>query len=254
MNGESGSSIPRLGTSSCIYLGSLYFVSVGVLYIWGYWQTFGINVLEYMNPTDVLRLAAYPIASSFIFVVLGTVLNEFGGLHEALPPGGGRDTRTGRFLRKHARLIVGSYFALSLGLLFVGPVTKWLFLPVLIAIPVAFAVKRRGVFSSWLTNDSVRTVIIFLLAMLPPYAYGLGKIKAAELLNGIEYQYVAAGPVEGLTVQDPTKPSDRIKYLGHVNEYIFLLMPDNDTSVVLRLDKFHPLQLRRFRAGNKGLL
>jgi hypothetical protein len=42
-----------------------------------------------------------------------------------------------------------------------------------------------------------------------------------------------------------------IKYLGQVNDYVFLLLPDNVTTVILRFDKTRGLQLKRFQTSSK---
>lgn len=232
--------------SSYLYLGAFYFIAVGVLYLWGYWPTFGINIVGYMNLTDVLKLTGYPVVSSFLFVVLGVVVGELVGFHHALPAGAGRDTPTGRVLHRLAPFLAAGYALGTLALLVFGPARKWLVLPMLFAIPIYLAANRRGIFAALLPNDVTRSVVIFLLAVLPTFAYGRGKLEAAAILDGTEYQYVAAGTVAGLTVPDPSNPANRIKYLGQVNEYVFLLLPDNATTVVVRFDKTDGLQLRRF--------
>lgn len=241
-NNPSGSHI-----SSYVYIGSLYLVSVGVLYLWGYWSYFGIDVLVYMNFTDVLKLTAYPLISSAVFVAIGALLGE-SVWSPMFPPGGGRDSAVGRLLHRLLPYLAIAYTMGTLAILVFGPVTKWrILLPVLFAVPVAYQAKRRGMLSLLLPNDSARSVVILLLAVMPTFAYGQGKLKAAAVLDGSDYSYLTASTVEGLTVSDPSNPKNRIKYLGQVNDYVFLLLPDNETSVVVRFDKTHGLQLRRSR-------
>lgn len=247
MSNQSENYPSRDRVSSYIYLGSLYFLAVGVLYLWGYWPTFGINILVYMNLTDVLKLAAYPLVSSFIALALGAVVGELAWFRHALPAGAGRDTPTGRVLHRLAPLLAAAYTVGTLAVLVYGPARKWLVLPVLFAVPMFLAAKRRGIFASLLPNDATRSVVIFLLAVLPTFAYGQGKLEAAAILDASDYQYLAGGTVEGLTVLDPSNPANRVKYLGQVNEYVFLLLPDNATFVVVHFAKTRGLQLRRFR-------
>ncbi len=111
-------------TSSYLYLGSFYLISVGVLYLWGYWPAFGINILGYMSLTDVLKLTAYPLVSSFIFVATGVVVGELVGFRRTLPPGAGRDTPTGRILLRLAPFLAAAYALVTLALLLCGPVRK----------------------------------------------------------------------------------------------------------------------------------
>jgi len=234
--------------SPYIYFGSVYFFVVGVLYLWGYWPTFGINALEYMNLTDTLKLAAYPVVSSFLFVAIGVVVAEVIGINRALAPGAGRETPVGRLLNRLAPFIAIVYALLTLALLAYGPATKWLVLPALFAAPIYLIAQRRRILASVLPNEAARTLVLLLLTMLATYAYGYGKLDAAAVLDGTDYRYLAGGTVEGLTIPDPAKPGNRVKYLGQINDYVFFLLPDNATSVVVRFDKTHALQLRRYRS------
>jgi hypothetical protein len=56
-----------------LYFSSVYAVTVGVLYLWGYWSTFGVNILEYLSLADIVKTAAYPVASVFAIMGLGRV-------------------------------------------------------------------------------------------------------------------------------------------------------------------------------------
>jgi len=52
------------------YWSTAYVVVVAVLYLWGYWSPFNINVLEYLSLADVVKAAAYPLASVFFLRLL----------------------------------------------------------------------------------------------------------------------------------------------------------------------------------------
>jgi hypothetical protein len=236
-----------------LYFGSLYFVTVGVLYLWGYWPSFGIDILEYISVAEVLKLMAYPVASAFIALAVGAAAGAyFPPLQRVLPPGGGRDTPIGRILHRLAPLLGVSYILGTIALWDFGPVGKWHALPVLIALPICFVAARQGVLRSLLPHEADRWVVIFLLAALPPFAYGRGRLKAAAILDGTDYYYLTAPAVDGLPTGDAQDPNNRIKYLGHVNDYVFPLLPDNTTSVVVRFDKTRGLQLKQFRASAGG--
>lgn len=40
--------------------------ATSTLYLWGYWGSFDINILEFLGLSDILRVAAYPLASSLL--------------------------------------------------------------------------------------------------------------------------------------------------------------------------------------------
>jgi hypothetical protein len=93
--------------------------------------------------------------------------------------------------------------------------------------------------------------LTFLLAALPPAAYGYGRLKAAAILDGTDYYYLTAPAMDSLPMGDVHDAKNRIKYLGHVNDYVFLLLPDSDTTVIIRFDKTRGLQLKRFQSSTE---
>jgi hypothetical protein len=249
-----GAAVPwKEKASSYLYLGLLYFVTVGVLYLWGYWPSFGIDILEYISVAEVLKLMAYPVASTFIALAVGAAAGAyFPPLQRVLPPWGGQDTPAGRILHRFAPVLRVSYVLGTIALWAYGPVGKWHVLPVLIALPACFVAAREGILRSLLPHEADRTVVIFLLAALPPFAYGRGRLKAAAILDATDYYYLTAPAVDGLPTGDAHDPKNRIRYLGHVNDYVFLLLPDNATCVIARFDKTRGLQLKHFSASAGG--
>ena len=213
---------------------------MAALYLWGYWSQFGINILQYVGFTDVLKLALYPVASSFGFFLVGVLISHFG---PTLPPGGGRATSLGKVLNRHKRLLFVVYVLGLLALWALGPAAKWFLLSSLIAAPVAIVLKSRGLFRSIWPDEAARSIIIFLLAALPLWAYGQGRVKAAEVTDGSAYDYLTADTIENLRIGDGSDPKNRVKYLGQVNDYVFLLLPA-DALEIVRFDKTHGLQVR----------
>jgi len=237
--------------SSYLYFGSLYFITVGVLYLWGYWPRFDINILEYISLADVLKLTAYPIASTVVFILLGAAIGEFLVDRAKIPPGGGRDTAIGRFLNRFSSELGLAYVVGTGALLVFAPESKWeALLPVLIAVPIWNLAKARGVLIDILPHERTRSIVVYMLAVLPMWAYGHGRLEAFKLLEGKDYIYLAISTTDGIKVGDPNDPKTRVKYIGHVNDYVFLLLADNTTLAIVPFDKTRGLQLRRFRSAD----
>jgi hypothetical protein len=236
-----------------LYFGSLYFITVGVLYLWGYWGRFDINILEYIGLADVLKLAAYPIASTFLFFLLGAIIGELLAGGQDIAPGAGRDTKVGRFLRRFGTAIVWLYMVGTASLLVFGPESKWQVAPILVAMPFYLVAKRHDVLIDILPNESARSVVIYLLAVLPMWAYGHGRLDATKLIEGREYKYVASHSIAGMSFGDPKDVKNRVKYVGHVNDYLFLLLPDNATLFIVPFEKTGGLQLRSYKTSEPAL-
>lgn len=233
-----------------IYLSSLYFVAVGVLYLWGYWPTFQVNILEYAGLTDVIKTAAYPIASLFIFFALGAVMGEFLAHEDALPPAGGVNTPTGRVLRKLAPYLVVAYVAGTLLLFIFGPKEKWRILPILVGLPVYLLARRHELLSDLIAHDKVRSILIILLAVLPLFAYGHGKLKAEAIVSGEEYTFTtsaAAGAAAGADLID-----QRPRYLGVAGGYAFFYIPEHRSTTVVAMSELKMLELRHHKSGARS--
>jgi hypothetical protein len=190
---------PRERVSSYLYFASLYFVTVGVLYLWGYWPSFGIDILPYISFAEVLKRMAYPVASASVLLVIGVVAGSL--LRRVFPPGGGRDTPTGRTLFRLAPLHV-LYVLGGIAVLRLGPVGKCHVLPLLIAPPICLVAEREGVLRSLLPHEADRYLALLLLAILPPFAYGRGRLEAAAILDGTDYYYLTSPAIDGLPMGD----------------------------------------------------
>ncbi len=236
--------------STYLYFSSLYFVAVAVLYLWGYWTTFNINILEYLSLADIIKSTAYPIATSFIFIVIGVAIGAGQSITKtALPPGEGRNTKLGRFLHKYSSLLSAIYASGTLWLYALGPVEKWQVLPVLFAIPIFIAAKKRRFLTSLIPDDNSHTIIIFLLALLPAYAYGQGRLQASEILDGKKYKYVVS-QIDGASLCSHMSPNQQLRFLGHAGDFIFLLHPSKQVVVITRFDANKTLQLKDFKTTN----
>lgn len=215
-----------------IYFISLYFLLTGVLYLWGYWSTFGVNILEFMGVADVVKSTAYPVTSAFVFAAIGMAIGEivFG---KALEPGAGRDTTVGKFLRRFAPYFVVVWVGGVLALLLYGGERKWVVLPILLAFPIYLALKAQGLLASLFPDERLRSFALFVLAALPPFAYGHGRVVADEILSGRRFQY-AVSPIDNVPVQADQSPQNRLRFLGHAGDYLFFLDPTSGSRVLAR--------------------
>ncbi len=233
--------------TSYLYISSIYFVTVGILYLWGYWAPFNVNILEYLSFSDILKSTAYPIVSAFLFSAIGIFLGDILGVgKKSLPAGEGKNTLEGKFLNKHIRKFIFLYLIMTASLWIWGPIEKWnATLPMLIAIPLAFIVKRTGLLASDIPNEDTRSSVIFMLVLLLPIAYGHGRLKAAKILDGNEYQYVVS-PIDGLSLNPNSTTEQRPRFLGQAGDYLFLFNPTLKSILIMKFDQARILNLNNF--------
>jgi hypothetical protein len=226
-----------------IYFLSLYFATAGVLYLWGYWSPFGVNILEYASLTDIVKSTIYPIASAFIFLALGVMMGQLVRVGPALPPGEGRNTPPARFLIRHKRFLIILYIAGTLTLLIYGPVEKWQgALPVLLGAPIALYASVRNVLARQIPAGGPRTVCLFLLAVLPFIAFGNGQLRAAAVLEGKAFDYV----IDNVTVTPDAQPLQSTRFVGHAGDFFFFLEPKKSVLSISKFETVKTLRLGRF--------
>lgn len=213
-----------------------YLVSVGLLYLWGYWWSFGINVFEFASLSDIVMVAIIPVGSAFVFFLMGSLIAEF-GYAKHLPEGGGMNTSVGRVLNNLKPFLIILYWSSVLFLIFSTLPWKWFAIPVW-TIFGPYILLKNSSFLQVVEDDSRRSLLILTLVILTIFSFSKGKINANNVLNDMEYFY--------------TKVNGEVqKYIGHVGKKYFFLSKDNSEIFIkdsnkesLRLKKYHN-KLRR---------
>ena len=223
-----------------LYFLTIYAVTVGALYLWGFWSTFNVNILEYMSLSDIIKSTIYPIGYASFFLGVGISIGLTG---DSLPPGGGRDTRTGKFLNKSLPVILPLYAAGTVALIIFGPITKWYVLPGLIGCPLCFIAGERGLFNQVIRHEKYRAIFSMMIILLPIYAYGEGRMNADSIKTGKNYDYVES-TTEGTNIAPNAIPAQRLRLLGHAGEFIFLLQPSDEAIVMTKLEPSKALVLK----------
>lgn len=225
-----------------LYWFSAYFLSVAVLYLWGYWSSFNVNVLEFVGFSDVAKTAAYPIASVFVLTAVGALMGELFFPKGFLPAGGAPNTRAVLVLRRALPAVAFVYIVATVLYLSFGPLGKWRVAPVLLAVPVALSLGRTSILRAEFPSDRARSIALFLLAALPPFAYGHGVLKANALLSGDAYLYVSS-EVSGHAMEPETSSANRPRYIGRAGEQYFLYIPAKKSVLVLAASEAKTLEL-----------
>ena len=234
------------------FIGSLYCVSVGFLYQWGYWSSVGINVLAYVSLTDVVSITLIPFLTSVLAFCIGAALS-FAIPNTIFPEGGGAETPVGRFLNKYSRWIGTVYFYLLVIFYLFGPVEKWRVLPILLALPALLILRNRGVLRELVPHDDANRAVIFILSLLPFSAYGHGILDADTIIRGQSYLYLEVKTnktrmaLEGVT---GVEMNTKLRFLGFMNNYVFLMPLETKTVIITKFDSLDPIALQEYPKKN----
>jgi hypothetical protein len=233
--------------SAYMYAGAIYYVSVGTLYLWGYWSSFGVNILEYLNVSDIIKMTAYPVVTSLVLFLIGALLGEITSHPTKVPTEESSSSKFGEWLREHPRTLAISYVALIIGLVLLGPDTKWYVVASLIAVPVTIFAKIRGFFAQQIQNERVRTLVVFVMAAAPIFSFGVGKNAADNIFSGKEFSYVISG-VGDLQANSPIPPENRLRLLGHAGDYMFFMLPSTRALLLVKVSSGKEIMLGRLVA------
>lgn len=232
--------------SNNIYYASVYFITVGAVYLWGYWPNFNVNILEYIAVTDVLKFTAFPIAATAVSLVFSSVVGEFyfqnlklekrldGTLSKISP------ARVPAFLT-FISIFKQCYFVVTVLIAASRWDNKWLVLPPLLSLPMCLLAYRHGILQSQLPNSNVRWLALYLLSILPFSSYANGVHAAKELKQGSEYSYVISNSGDQLPRKDDAK---KLRYIGHAGDSVFLYDPLEDSTLILKANSDKPLVIK----------
>lgn len=194
------------------------------LYLFGYWNTFKVNIFQFAGFNDILGSAVYPligIVGVFIFAA------TFGAMHGPNPD----QHMSSRIeepvmsvfirARRHSRKIIISYYLFVLALLSVDSGVVRIVLPLLITMPIMIFIIEKN----FIRRDKFPYVTIMLiLAVLniPLMAYALGVDNASKVRSGVSFTYVLVEGSERI-IPEGRAPEALIRYLGHVGDFDFFL-------------------------------
>ena len=228
-----------------------YAIVVSSLYLWGYWGAFEVNILEYIGISEIVKAAIYPIASAFAFFAIGAVLGEALSPTLHVPQGGGANTTIGKLLRRLAPFLLTAYL-LAVTLLFLaGPVEKWRALPVLFATVVYLPLKSTSFLRTEFESEGARSIAVFLIAALVPFAYGQGVLEANDVLEAKKFAYSVA-ELPGIAVSATAKPDERPRYVGKANDRYVFYGPVGKSTSFVATSELKTLTLKRHGASSSA--
>jgi hypothetical protein len=226
-----------------VYFCTLYFLTVGVLYLWGYWSAFKINILEYLELADIIKSTAYPIASVILLTVIGAALGE-AMVDKSPSGGGGMEARLWSFVGRHFARVTQAYVLGALALILWAPSWMWQVLPTVLAIPISVGIMQRGALRTIVPGDRARFVVVFVLSVMPFAAYGQGCLAAGKVLSGTDYAYVVS-EVPGYKSAESASRDTFLRVIGRAGEQMFLFDPAAQSVFIFKPESGKSVVVKR---------
>lgn len=196
-------------------IGIPYLIGVGTLYLFGYWGTFKVNVLEFISFSDMGKLAIFPLLPSLAFSFIGILFAEF-STSNILPLGGGRSTRIGAFGNKHWRwLVVMLIIIITLCLILNIGLVKWFIIAWLISL-FSVPLTHVNLIIEIFPNAKLRSTVLFIFLLIPGMSFAFGRQQASLIISGTSNQFVDIERSKLPLQCDSKNPVDYLGLLGGV--------------------------------------
>lgn len=230
-----------------------YSVSVCLLYLFGFWSTFGINILEFISFSDVAKLGVYPIFVGFVAAFIAwnlTLLVQRLRLHDMEE--GQRVTRNKGIRRRMfyaAMPILLVWAALVVRLYIRSHPQFWQMLALLVGFILVSFIPVIERLKPIIPNLIVRVVVIGVVVILPPLSFGIGKsdahmIKAGKRIKVVSTQIFKEQGSDVFKNKRLLEGQEQLKFVGAAGDYLFFLTMDNATIIAAKYSDLHFLELK----------
>ena len=218
-----------------IWIGIPYLFCIGVLYLWGYWNNFNINIFEYASIADLLKVSIIPVSSIFIFTIFGAifVVARSKNKHKSRQ----KNSKFIRVIDKLVPFAIMLYFSVFPFLVFFDSANKWLLAPVLFFIFPFGVLVTSNIFSE-IENSDLRVTIIAAICLLPFYSFCTGLLNADLIIKNKEYKYAVL-----------FENKENYKFLGHAGDFNFFASINNKVVIIQKTSE-NPLILNMYREPN----
>jgi len=202
---------------------------LAALWLMGFWGAFDVSIFEFADLTDVLKLALYPAAGSFLLLFLAIGMVE---LFDKKAPAARHDAETLVKLQHQSERRVKVVVAISAALLLlvltlVPEPSKWFLMTVIAGVGGA-PVIDRVVPHTWVSHKRLRSPLLIGILLVPGMAFVFGREHGFGVKNGNADAFVDIERSELALKVLPGKP---VAYLGHIGE--FFVMYETSTGTVV---------------------
>ncbi|WP_209326560.1 hypothetical protein [Pseudoalteromonas sp. PA2MD11] len=196
-------------------------MTLSLLYLFGFWGAFNVNILNYITLADVLKYGLYPIST---FVVLVLIIYVPLAIIEMTFPQK-EDESTPEVEYKKIRIWSGLFLAFLtlLVVLFINDCIEFMTITMLLPFGVTFILMNLPFFRKKFPFALYRFFILSLNLVLVFNSYPMG-YKIAEIRKNKSQQLKIDGEVSNYT------------YIDVTDKYLFLWNKETSSLKVVKLD------------------
>src|SRR6266853_1659223 len=228
------------------YTGALYVIAVSALYNFSFWSSFDVNVFQYTDLTDLLKLALWPLLGVILAISVGALFDTLLGRDRRDLPAAKASRTPWQEIRAIANTFpeVALIAVMMIGMFIAevahGNPARWVTGAILVGF-VSFIPVVKTNFGITNIPKPVHTRILFFLTMLSFIAFGLGKQNAENVRKGLDYTRVKPPP--GVLSTAGMPETTELRHLGNTGAYTIVLISNGPNVLVLPNREMKSLRL-----------
>jgi hypothetical protein len=223
----------------------IYTFAVGFIYLFGYWWSFDINVLEYMALSDVVKYTAFPVWSFAALFVFGIVIGAWNSA-EATKTEVKAGHRHWMDRLNAVQFIIGGIF------IAVALLSNELYVQ-LVAVVVVIAIGRFGVSQLMRVGivpwGTVSGVLTFAVLAIPVWSYAMANFRARGVLDGTSFFVLKKTSISTIGQLPPPNAEEGFRYIGRAGGHLFLLDPASKSVLTVHHEKEETTEMLRMSRG-----
>lgn len=220
-----------------IYLATCLAITLSFCYLVGFWNTFDINIFEYISISDIVREAIYPLIISFAFSIIGYIWGF-------RTPSNYVDDSKIQHMNVHIRVIVVVNAILCGILIYLKQPSFWMF-GGFVFIFLMFELFKTTLITISLQYN-LNPAIIFIMGFMMVESVCFGKIDSYNILQGHDTFWVSSRFIQNKDISSSDK---KFKYISLEGNYVFLLSENNKRIVLVRTSEIPALELTKKEYG-----
>lgn len=237
-----------------IYFATSYGFVVSMLYLFGYWSTFDINILEYIKISDVIKISIYPIITTVGITIMCFIVGNFYGRWSAKPNVQKNEKlkkieKWTDFISKYAFIVMG-ILSISYSLYMRMWILFWPLFAIICPAVISYILVKYKVelVKKLIPLPGYETLILWIFLPILSLAFGYGKVRSLSILETGNCFYINVSIFKDKELFQDQK---RLKYLGLGGDFMFFLSEDNTKIYILEPSKIPILELYKSKSQTR---
>lgn len=226
------------------YVTTIYSLFISVLYIFGYWSMFNLNIFEYIAISDVMKYSIKPLTFSLAIIIFISIyqnlliaqIKQIAQLTQATrktePPSKPQSrSQTLIFIKGFVRDMKLPAIFFLIAFSHYGPEVKWQIIPFIASLFIYEEILKLKFIENIKWPSSIKYAIVYLAIFLPLFSFPKGRGDAIKILKGTEFAYVMEKFVDSKKT-GCKDPSTYQRIIAQVNDQAITYNP-NDKSITI---------------------